>query len=660
MIHAVEPSSPEWLAAGFAEQVVQWARQHCASLPADALKRVGLAAHRLSLATSAGHVCLPLQDLITSGLEGADANHPPLRLEDLRLEDLRQALLDSGIVGTSQHPGACPMILDDFNRLYLHRYFDYERRLAARLQQAAVPTDDRLSAIAGAQTRALLQTLLPAAHDPQALGVPDGQQVAVALALTRRLTIISGGPGTGKTTTVVSLLACLLAQHPQARIALAAPTGKAAARMTEAIRSRAGHLPQALQARMPTTSSTVHRLLGVRPEGQGFMHHAQHRLPIDVLIIDEASMLDLALATHLLEAVPEDARIVLLGDKDQLASVEAGAVFAELSRESISASQAHATLDALLAPTTSAPLPGPPEYAPSCAQPDNPSTLQPAASTLNASVIWLNRTYRFDAGSGIGQLAQAVREGAADTLVTSLHSAAASSEPRADITWINDTAPDSATRLWSALIEGYAPMTQALSHAPHDVAAVTQAFNQFRALCAVREGPHGSRRLNQRLSDWMRQQVGALPASPWFIGQALIVRQNDYLLGLFNGDVGLVLPNRDGELCVWFSDEAQGFRSLPPARLPTHEPAYVLTIHTSQGSEFNRVAVILPPTPTRAASRELLYTGMTRARHSLVLCASEGALRSAIHSPTRRDSGLRDRLAEAEKQTAAHPSVPVS
>lgn len=642
MIQSLEPSTPEWLAAGFAEQVVQWARQHCDALPADALKRVWLAAHRLSLATSAGHVCLPLHDLLSASRDAAAPERTDSNPPALTLGSLRQSLMDSGTVGTPLDPGACPMVLDDHDRLYLHRYFNYECRLAARLLRAAVPSGDLLNEHDRLQTRQLLHSLLPADDHPHASEAPDGQHVAVALALTRRLTIISGGPGTGKTTTVVSLLACLLAQHPDARIALAAPTGKAAARMTEAIRSRAGHLPHALQARMPTSSSTVHRLLGVRPEGAGFVHHANHRLPIDVLIVDEASMLDLALATHLLEAVPEHARIVLLGDKDQLASVEAGAVFAELSRESISADQSRATLHALLGPAPSASQSELPEHTQSNPQWDVSSS--PGA--LNASVVWLNRTYRFNTGSGIGQLAHAVREGSPEALLAAVRRAPSPSSAQADITWISDTASPGATHLWTTLVEGYAPLALALAQAPHDVAAVTHAFNQFRALCAVREGPYGSRSLNQRLSDWIRQQVGAPPASAWFIGQALIVRQNDYLLGLFNGDVGLVLPNQEGELCVWFSQDPQGYRSIAPARLPAHEPAYALTIHTSQGSEFDRVAVILPPLPARTASRELLYTGITRARHSLVLSASEAALSAAVLSPTRRDSGLLDRLSE--------------
>jgi exodeoxyribonuclease V alpha subunit len=214
------------------------------------------------------------------------------------------------------------------------------------------------------------------------------------------------------------------------------------------------------------------------------------------------------------------------------------------------------------------------------------------------------------------------------------------------VRWITDAGPAGDAQLWAALTDGYTPLLQALAQTPHDVGSVTAAFNRFRALCAVRAGPRGNRLLNLRLSDWLRRQTGASPADPWFSGQALIVRMNDYTLGLFNGDVGLVLPDRDGRLVVWFSDDTQGFRPIAPARLPAHELAFALTIHTSQGSEFERVAVILPEAPNRVASRELLYTGITRAREHVLICAPEPALQAAIDAPTRRDSGLLDRLAE--------------
>ena len=271
------------------------------------------AALELSRATAEGHVCLRLADL--AARLAADA--PDMA----DLASVRSRLLASGVVGTPEAPAAMPLLLDAQDRLYLHRHFDYERRLARRLLLAAqaAPT------VVDAATRERLDSLF--GRD----ALPDWQKLAAALALRQRLVVISGGPGTGKTSTVVNLLACLIAQDPQLRIALAAPTGKAAARLGEALRQRAAHLPQALRDKLPAQSHTVHRLLGAHPGG--FRHHAGHPLAIDVLVVDEASMLDLALATRLLEAVPGSARLILLGDKDQLAAVESGAVFAELSAD---------------------------------------------------------------------------------------------------------------------------------------------------------------------------------------------------------------------------------------------------------------------------------------------------------------------------------------
>ena len=232
------------------------------------------------------------------------------------------------MVGTPDAPDTCPLILDADGRIYLHRYFDYERRLARRLMK---PSPGRTGTI-GIEAQALLDALF--ATNAKRLGDrPDWQKIATAMALLRPLTIISGGPGTGKTTTVVNVLACVLAGNPDCRIRLAAPTGKAAARMQDAIRKAAGHLPAELRDRLPAESFTVHRLLGWLPASGEFRHNADNPLPLDLLVVDEASMLDLALATKLFEAVPTSARIILLGDKDQLAAVESGAVFSELSAD---------------------------------------------------------------------------------------------------------------------------------------------------------------------------------------------------------------------------------------------------------------------------------------------------------------------------------------
>ena len=611
-------SADQLLAAGFARHAAHWAAAEGAG--AGSVAAVALAAEALSLAVSAGHVCLMLASL------PAAADDTPTLPSDIA--GWRATLHASGIVGTPEAPAALPLILDADDRLYLHRYFDYERRLARRLMQARHAGAGEAVASAGVRARL---TGLFAANAARLAGAADWQQLAAALALRGRLTVISGGPGTGKTTTVVNLLGCLLTLDPDCRIALAAPTGKAAARMTDAIRQRAQHLPPELRERMPAASSTVHRLLGVTPAG--FAHGASNPLAIDALVIDEASMLDLALATQLLEAVPPAARIILLGDKDQLAAVESGAVFAELS------------IDPTLTPACVrdlATMTGTPADAIVPPAPAQRSALQDCA-------VWFTQTYRFAADSGIGRLAGDVNAGRSRDALAWLRSGA-----DADAAWL-DTPPHAS--LEAALREidaGYAAYVAAVAADASRVGAVTEAFGRFRVLCALREGPRGVTALNAALTRRFRAALN-LPglaegagASPWFPGRPVLVSNNDYVLRLFNGDVGIALPDANGELLVHFPDAAApgGFRAIAPVRLPRHETAFAMTVHKSQGSEFDGVLVMLPEQRSRVLTRELLYTAITRARRRVTLVADAAVLEQAIATATTRHSGLLARLAE--------------
>ena len=600
---------PQWLAHGFAERAVAWARERGA--PETAFDVLREAAYRTSAATASGHVCLQTGDVAWAG--GLDE------------ATVRARLLESQVVGTAKAAANRPLILDDDGRLYLHRYFDYERRLARRLMQlAAAPVQDVLDQA----LRARLDDLFAA--NAKRLGErPDWQKIAVALAMLRKLTVISGGPGTGKTTTVVNLLACLFEESRECRVALAAPTGKAAARMLDAIRARAAHLPPELAARLPGESFTIHRLLGVMPGSDEFRHHAGNPLPVDVLVVDEASMLDLALATRLLEAVPDAARVILLGDKDQLAAVEAGAVFSEICADPSMSEWMRERVATLTGIDAARIVPA-----------------SPVESTpLRDSVVWFTENFRFAADSGIGRLASLVNAGDCDQAVSWLRSGA-----DASVTWLDDCdrAPRAATMARAE--QGYAAYCDAMQSGA-DLAALFAAFGRFRLLCAEREGARGVAGMNEAVSRWFRATLdhpldpGA--RSPWYPGRPVMVLRNDYVLKLFNGDIGIVLPDDDGDLIVHFPDADGTFRAIAPARLPEHDTAFATTVHKAQGSEFDAVMLMLPSQVSRVVTRELLYTGVTRARGCVVLASDSEVLAQGVLSRTSRHSGLIDRMREA-------------
>jgi len=599
----------ELLAHGFASHVLHWATEAAEAagreFDARAQQLLRQAAFHASLATANGHACALLTEILDD--PGEDAT------------GARQRLLASGCVGTPEQPGAMPLILDQAGRLYLHRYFDYERRLARRLLAPSQP------AAVGSSARAQLDALF-AANQALLAGRPDWQKIAAALALRQPLTIISGGPGTGKTTTVVNMLACLLTQTPDCRVALAAPTGKAAARMLEALRARAGHLPPELAAALPQQSYTVHRLLGATAEPGVFRHHADNPLALDLLVVDEASMLDLALAVKLFEAVPPTARIILLGDKDQLAAVESGAVFAELCADPSLSPQCIAELAAL----TGIPA----------------ETIRPAPAQkttgLRDSVVWFADNFRFHADSGIGRLAAGIGAGAPQPLLDWL-----AAQDGGEVGWRDDDAAQLSAATLEAILAGcadyFAAARQASAEQP---GAAFERFAAFRVLCALRHGGRGALAVNDAVTARARPLLGAAGGDDWYPGRPVMVTRNDYALRLFNGDIGIALPDADGALKVCFPEPDGGFRLLTPARLPPHDTAFALTVHKSQGSEFENVLLLLPHQPNRVVTRELLYTGVTRARARIALAAPAAVLAQAVATPTVRHSGLLQRIGE--------------
>ncbi|HNC19167.1 MAG TPA: exodeoxyribonuclease V subunit alpha [Accumulibacter sp.] len=609
------------LADGFAEHLRSWAVNSAA--PDDTLPVLAAAGRLASLATQAGHVCASLSEL------------RPL-FPGHSLAELSERLLASRQVTTA--PAAAdgdvrPLLIDGQGRLYLYRYFAYERRLAdhlrRRLRAAPTPPD------AGVRERLGRLFAKSRAHGDQSV---DWQKLAVALAWRNRLTIVSGGPGTGKTRTVALLLACLLDEQPELRIALAAPTGKAAARMLEALRKVADDLPPALQQRLPRESYTLHRLLGATGETERFRHHADHPLPIDTLVVDEASMLDLALACRLFDAIPEPARVILLGDKDQLAAVEAGAVFAELSADPTLSPWCIADLAQLTGTPASAIVP--------------PAPLQ--NSPLTDCVLWLTESHRFASDSGIGRLAAEINAGNGAAACDWLANAGDPS-----LTWLDDAAstaggplPERVVQAINAAYEGYfVGIVDALARGSAIGPEIFALFDRFRVLCALRDGTRGVVAVNRLLERHLRRRLGEsanTDRSPWYPGRPVMVLRNDYLLRVFNGDVGLCLPDDDGELSVCFPEKDGQLRRIAALRLPEHETAFAITVHKSQGSEFASLLLLLPEDGrgNRLLNRELLYTGVTRAAKQVTLVASRQVLIEACAQRSQRHSGLLTRLNE--------------
>ena len=527
-----------------------------------------------------------------------------------------QALAASRFVATpassSEEAEAAPLVLEH-GLLYLRRYREYERRLALQLRRIAarVVPETAIERVAP-----LFATLFPAAHEG------DHQARAAALALRRALLLVTGGPGTGKTTTIAKLLAVRIAQanasqQPTLRIALAAPTGRAADRMADSLRravaQMAAHgIEAAWLDALPAQASTLHRLLGTIPDSPRFRHHADHPLPFDIVVVDEASMVDLPLMCKLAEAVADGAQLILLGDADQLPSVEAGDVLAAIlhaagAGDALAPDDARA-LHALLG--------------------DAPHDAE--ADGLHGHRVHLIRGYRQSEALDLAPLAEAVRGGDAEAALALLRNGELSNVHFHE--GIDD--PLQARPGLLAHWRGLA--------AADDPALALQLANRLRLLTALREGPQGARGLNARIEAALSgRRIGAPPA--WFPGRLLLVVENSYRHGLFNGDVGVCLADAAGTPLAWFPGDGD-VRAFHPAALPAHESAFAMTVHKAQGSEFDTVWLQLPREDARVLSRELLYTGLTRARNALHIAGSAEVIEAALARHAGRVSGLGWRL----------------
>ena len=626
---------------------------------------VALVSHQLGR----GHVCLDLEATLTDpymvlSLPPEQDETPDqetiLQPKDL-LEGWTTANWISGLMLpelVGQGEGKTPLVLIG-HRLYLRRYWRYERQVESAINQRFAESSKILSQLPEADFKATLNALFP----PSDSGKIDWQKIACALAARSAFSIVTGGPGTGKTTTVVRLLALLQsialskdAEHPL-QIRLAAPTGKAAARLKESIAGAIDNLPAfvqnnpALKASIPNEVSTLHRLLGTLPDSRMYRHDARNPLPLDVLVVDEGSMVDLEMMAAMLLALPAQARLILLGDKDQLASVEAGSVLGELCRR---AQQGHflpETADWVKAMTGNGIV---------------EALLDTDGLPLDQHIVMLRESRRFDAASGIGQLAGAVNAGDPERIhaVWNHHY---SDLFRHDLPNLEDSqletillAPSVAKNApqgvcgYLEVVRNERPAVEA-DKADFDLWAtkVLNAHGKFQLLCALRSGPFGVSGLNQRIEALLRKRQLIQPMGAWYEGRPVLVTRNDYRLGLMNGDIGVTLSypvrNKSSGNLEWTNrvafpkgDGSNGIHWVLPSRLLSTETVYALTVHKSQGSEFEHCALLLPPERNPVLTRELVYTGITRGKSwfSMICIGNKQILDEAAARTVQRSGGL--------------------
>lgn len=549
-----------------------------------------------------GHVCADLREFCGRAPTDAGPAWPTLAA-------WRQELLATGLVARDGDGGPPrPLVLDGHDRLYALRHFRAERTIAAFVR-ARLAAPARVDATALRAALAALD-LLPA----RALAAPDWQLAAVAAATWRPFAVVCGGPGTGKTTTVAKLLSVLLCTAPTLRVAITAPTGKAAARLGEALQQRCAEQPRRAPMLPQLEPSTLHRLLGYLPLDDRFRHGPDRPLVHDLVVVDEASMIDPALLAQLCTALRADARLVLVGDKDQLAAVAAGQVLGDLCRTANPERGVGAGLAQYVAAATGMQLP-----------------VQPGAAPLADVTVALRENHRFGSQPGIGAFATALMQ--RDALLARQSLAAG----HADLVHAGDA---------EAALAALEPALLAMLDAADagDAEAALAAIARARVLTAQRHGPTGAAAWNRRV-ELRLAQLGRRTDLPNYVGRPVLVTSNDHQAQIWNGDLGVTGRDARGNPVVWLRDPHGRPRALSPRRLPAHETAWAMTVHKAQGSEFDEVLLVLPERPGPLWHASLVYTGVTRARRRAIVLAAPDLLAQGLAQWPLRTSGLADALA---------------
>ncbi len=584
---------------------------------------VFLAAALVSNAKKNGHICIDLSDVAGKKLvksEGKDAVTCPT------LDAWLVKLKLSPAIGS---PGDyTPLILDDKKRLYLYRYLDYQEKLVdyILLRTGYNPVDVDVTKVKTCLERFFPSNQLSNGQlsNGQLSNDIDWQKTAALASALNPFCVISGGPGTGKTTTIARIMALLIEVHfpSTLRICLAAPTGKAAGRLQESIKMEKEKLDCAgkIKDSIPEEVSTIHRLLKSIPDSPYFRFNENNPLPADVVIIDEASMIDLALMSKLVQALLPHTRLILIGDKNQLSSVEAGSVLGDICDTG--------NLHGFSLPfcRTAEKITG-----------QRHDCNQNKQSGIFDSIVHLQKSYRFSDDSGINVLSRTINSGDANKSVSLIQNG-----KFGDIKWQNLPVPHDIIQLLKDIVVN---SFDVYLHAktPDEM---FNAFNRFRILCALREGPYGVVSLNRAIEQILADKGLIHPGTIWYPGRPVMITRNDYNLKLFNGDIGIVMPevSSGNDLRVCFQSPDNVIRKFHPFRLPEHETVYAMTVHKSQGSEFEKIVLILPDSESPVLTRELLYTGITRARKKVEIWGTENIFRFAVSRRIKRSSGLRDAL----------------